>query len=635
MSRLHSSWTVLVVASVALVHLHAQPVLNLDPPALINDYISIGEFNTDGDVQGWGRNTAAVQISAINGVLRVTTTGGDPYFFRAGIADLPPDFSQVEVRLRIVQGERASWEMFWGASGATGFAGGRRIGYSLDFEDAEYHTLQFDMSPVLEGGSLTDFRVDSGQNAGNVFEVDYVRVGKVSADSDNDGLPDSVETGTGVFVDARDTGTKASVADSDGDGASDGLEVTFGTDPNDPKAFPVPSIDRYTENPATFIVGIAITPDVPTVSNGTTTGFQISPALEGGLNFNPTNGQITGTPLSPKDLTEHTVTASFVGGKTATFLLKIEVRNPYIDFTVPSRAVKRDVDMTPFAPQLHGPAPTSFSISPVLPEGLLFDTTTGTGAGVPTVISPLTTYTVTATYASGPPSSATVELVVLVDPSPTTDPDKKLVEYFSVGEFDEESEAGNFARNSIDPFVVADGLATITTTGGDPYFSRGNLVMESDYRILEFRLRVVEGTFGLRFYWAEDAVGRGMSEATAWTLPELVTDGQFHVYQVDFSNSLLGPLNAFRFDPGDGAGIIFELDYIRLGALTAQSRVAAIRQAGGKVRIQWSAALPGTLQSTSQLPGGWVAEPTAVQTDGAVKYVEVQPTASKFFRLSN
>ena len=44
-------------------------------------------------------------------------------------------------------------------------------------------------------------------------------------DSDGDTLPDCAETGTGVFIDATDTGTSPTQADTDGDGLSDGDEV--------------------------------------------------------------------------------------------------------------------------------------------------------------------------------------------------------------------------------------------------------------------------------------------------------------------------------------------------------------------------------------------------------------------------
>ncbi|RMG85316.1 MAG: hypothetical protein D6708_15910, partial [Candidatus Dadabacteria bacterium] len=55
-------------------------------------------------------------------------------------------------------------------------------------------------------------------------------------DTDEDGLPDAVETNTGVFVDMDDTGTDPANPDTDGDLIADGLEVWQGQgfDPNDP-----------------------------------------------------------------------------------------------------------------------------------------------------------------------------------------------------------------------------------------------------------------------------------------------------------------------------------------------------------------------------------------------------------------
>jgi len=51
-------------------------------------------------------------------------------------------------------------------------------------------------------------------------------------DDDNDGLLDTVETHTGIYVDANDTGTNPLIADSDQDGIMDGHEVnSYGTNP--------------------------------------------------------------------------------------------------------------------------------------------------------------------------------------------------------------------------------------------------------------------------------------------------------------------------------------------------------------------------------------------------------------------
>ena len=70
------------------------------------------------------------------------------------------------------------------------------------------------------------------------------RTNPIDSDTDDDGLSDGVETNTGTFVSAADTGTNPSLADSDADGLHDGVENPLlawdpanaatqpGTDPN-------------------------------------------------------------------------------------------------------------------------------------------------------------------------------------------------------------------------------------------------------------------------------------------------------------------------------------------------------------------------------------------------------------------
>ncbi len=61
------------------------------------------------------------------------------------------------------------------------------------------------------------------------------------ADDDGDGLPDAIETNTGVFVSASDTGTNPLLIDTDVDGVPDGAETGTGiwTGPNDRGTNPV------------------------------------------------------------------------------------------------------------------------------------------------------------------------------------------------------------------------------------------------------------------------------------------------------------------------------------------------------------------------------------------------------------
>ena len=85
-----------------------------------------------------------------------------------------------------------------------------------------------DRDEVLNGVSATDKQAVPPDNDGD-FVSDLA-----DQDDDNDGLADVVETSTGVFVDATDTGTDPFVADTDGDGLTDGDEVNvYTTDPTE------------------------------------------------------------------------------------------------------------------------------------------------------------------------------------------------------------------------------------------------------------------------------------------------------------------------------------------------------------------------------------------------------------------
>ncbi|MDE0569074.1 MAG: hypothetical protein OSB44_00230 [Verrucomicrobiales bacterium] len=71
---------------------------------------------------------------------------------------------------------------------------------------------------------------------GSVENLIYIFL--IFADSDNDGLYDSVETDTGVFVSEEDTGTDPDNPDTDEDGWKDGAEVKLNTSPFDDRSRP-------------------------------------------------------------------------------------------------------------------------------------------------------------------------------------------------------------------------------------------------------------------------------------------------------------------------------------------------------------------------------------------------------------
>ena len=83
-------------------------------------------------------------------------------------------------------------------------------------------------------------------------------------DDDNDVLLDIHETDTGVFISASNTGTDPFLADTDGDGFDDGVEVAFGSNPNDASSFPgsvdVPALAAHWQLALVLVMlGISVT----------------------------------------------------------------------------------------------------------------------------------------------------------------------------------------------------------------------------------------------------------------------------------------------------------------------------------------------------------------------------------------
>ncbi|MFT5441269.1 MAG: DNA-binding beta-propeller fold protein YncE, partial [Myxococcota bacterium] len=80
------------------------------------------------------------------------------------------------------------------------------------------------LGPLSDNDPTNDGLDTDGDGACNVGDTD----------DDNDNLLDGVETDTGTFLSASDTGTDPLLFDTDGDGYSDGDEVLAGYDPTNP-----------------------------------------------------------------------------------------------------------------------------------------------------------------------------------------------------------------------------------------------------------------------------------------------------------------------------------------------------------------------------------------------------------------
>ncbi len=233
-----------------------------------------------------------------------------------------------------------------------------------------------------------------------------------------------------------------------------------------------PSALTYSANPAIYTTGTAITNNTPSSSGGPVVSYSISPALPTGLSCSTSTGVISGTPTALSAATNYTVTATNSGGSTpATVNITVnDVAPSALTYSTNPATYIKGTAITNNSPSSIGGAVVSYSISPALPAGLSFSTTTGVISGTPTSASPATDYTVTATN-SGGSTTATVNITVnggLVGNVSTRLPvgtgDNVLIEGFIV-----QGPAGSIKKiivraigPSLAPFGITDALANPT-----------------------------------------------------------------------------------------------------------------------------------------------------------------------------
>src|SRR5690606_19064242 len=115
----------------------------------------------------------------------------------------------------------------------------------------------------------------------------------------------------------------------------------------------------------------------------------------------------------------YTVTATNASGSaTATVNITVQDLRPVFSYTTVVDTFRVGEAVTKNKTSTGGPI-TSWSISPALPAGLVFNTTTGNISGTPTAASAAANYTVTATGTYG---NASVVLNITVLPSVSVAP---------------------------------------------------------------------------------------------------------------------------------------------------------------------------------------------------------------------
>jgi Bacterial Ig-like domain (group 3)/Putative Ig domain len=143
--------------------------------------------------------------------------------------------------------------------------------------------------------------------------------------------------------------------------------------------------------------------------------YTVSPTLPAGLAMSSSTGSITGLPTNPSAALTYTVTVTDQNGATATATFVLSVNGPVNASTAVANTVltvgQTSVSFTPVTAS-GGSTPYTFTVSPTLPAGLSFSSSTGTVTGSPTTASAATSYTVTVTDQNGATATAAFSLTV-------------------------------------------------------------------------------------------------------------------------------------------------------------------------------------------------------------------------------
>ncbi|MFT5110654.1 MAG: hypothetical protein ACI9UA_006310, partial [Pseudoalteromonas tetraodonis] len=422
---------------------------------------------------------------------------------------------------------------------------------------------------------------------GRRFSIDYVRAisGAGAIDSDGDGLPDNIESESLTYVGLRDTGSDPSLADTDEDGFDDGVEVLAGTNPVDDQDFPTGSIDDYTNSPAVYVINEMITPNLPIVTGSNLISTSITPALPAGLEIDDEIGEIRGTPTEVSPPIAYTITGRFASGATDVFNLTLEVTNPRLTgYSASPATYARNTPITPNSPQFLGTAPVSYSVSPALPDGLIFDTVSGEITGTPTGFGGPDDYLITAFYNATPDSTLPLSITINATPILSVDLGNPITEFTPLGEFNNDGDLEGWivgGRGEPHSASVSGGLATFATNpiqfpdaggGDDPQFSRVGLDLSTAggaHTILEIRMRQNQSPpQEVQFFWGDASGGPSPQNQTIIRSADIPDDNDFHVFQILMEGVFVGPIRQLRLDPGNLANTSFDFDYIRLGSLS-------------------------------------------------------------------
>ena len=169
-----------------------------------------------------------------------------------------------------------------------------------------------------------------------------------------------------------------------------------------------PSSLQYPGQPFFWLTGEEVA-TAPNVDGGGYLTWSVSPPLPEGLNIDQSDGSLTGIPLNPQQVLQYTVTAYNTGGSSSVnILIQVSEESPTGLIYEPSEFDLRIGDgIGVVTPSIEGGNPSTWEISPSLPDGFSFDSETGVISGNSTSLQPWTHHRIWANNSGG---SSTTEV---------------------------------------------------------------------------------------------------------------------------------------------------------------------------------------------------------------------------------
>lgn len=169
----------------------------------------------------------------------------------------------------------------------------------------------------------------------------------------------------------------------------------------------------FTVSPA-LPAGLTLDPNTGEISGTPTeviesTNFTVTQTKPDGLTLDPNTGEITGTPTESVSTTNYTVTQTKVDGTTIDSNFTLTITNqPYKNGSTIATSIGSSISLSPEG-HISG---STYSITPSLPSGLVFDPNTGVITGTPTEAIDATNFTVTQLKPDGTSVDLTFNLTI-------------------------------------------------------------------------------------------------------------------------------------------------------------------------------------------------------------------------------